>query len=342
MLMHLIRFDFNLLKALDALLIEKSVTRAAGRVCLSQPAMSGALKRLRDELNDQLLVRVGRENELTPLAQALARSVPELLSSIQNVLDTKLSFDPVNARRAFNFAMSDYASAVLLPEVLRRLSEEAPYITCHVHAVDDTSLSGLLNGDIDLVLIGFPKWDELNQSASDAELLSELLFSDDFVCVVAADHPAISRALTVQQYSEFPHGSVRFGKVSNLLIEGALHAAGCEYQVGLTAPNFVSLILMLPHTRLIATVPRRLALMLSKALPLRVLESPIALPRLNEVLVWHPRTALDPAHDYFRSVVCAAANSLFRTAPDAAMSRSASSVAATDLKPSHRTATGHT
>jgi LysR family nod box-dependent transcriptional activator len=310
MLMQLIRFDFNLLKALDALLIEKSVTRAAERVCLSQPAMSGALKRLRDELNDQLLVRVGREMELTPLAQALARSVPELVSSIQSVLDTKLSFDPATARRAFNFAMSDYASSVLLPDVLRRLNEEAPYITCHVQTVDATTLGGLLNGDIDLVLIGFPKWHELDESGSGAELLSELLFSDDFVCLVAADHPAISGALTVQQFSEFPHGIVRFGRVSNLAVEGAMHAAGCEYQVGLSAPNFVSLILMLPHTKLIATVPRRLALMLSRTLPLRVMESPIALPRLDEVLVWHPRAALDPAHDYFRSIVRASAQNL--------------------------------
>ena len=300
--MQLNRFDFNLLKALDALLKERNVTRAADRLAHSQPAMSGALKRLRDELKDQLLVRVGREMQLTPLAQALAISVPELINSIQCVLDTKLGFDPSTAKRGFNVAMSDYASTVLWPAVLRRFNEEAPYITCHVQKVDETTFNGIMGGDIDL-FIGLPAWEDIHEGRAGVDLSSKLLFSDDFVCMVSNDHPYVYGELTLQQYREFPHGIVRFSPQSELLVEGALRSAGFDYQIGLTAPNFVSLILMLPHTRLIATVPRALATMLATTLPLTVYECPITLPRLDEVLVWHSRTALDPAHEYVRRVV---------------------------------------
>jgi DNA-binding transcriptional LysR family regulator len=134
--------------------------------------------------------------------------------------------------------------------------------------------------------------------------------------VVAKDHPDILDGLTMRQYSEFPHGIVRFSRRSELIVERALRAAGLDYQLGVTVPNFVSLILMLPHTRLIATVPRRLALLLANTLPLRVLECPIPIPRLDEVLVWHPRAALDPAHDYIRSVIFASANKLARVSSD--------------------------
>src|SRR5260370_7621762 len=126
--MNLKSFDLNLLRSLDALLSERSVTRAADRVCVSQPTMSGSLQRLREYFEDQLLIRVGREMELTPLARSMAASVRDLLQSIQSTLDIKPSFAPATARRTFSTSMSDYAATTLLPPPLARLATYGPPI----------------------------------------------------------------------------------------------------------------------------------------------------------------------------------------------------------------------
>jgi LysR family nod box-dependent transcriptional activator len=305
--MQLHRFDLNLLKSLDALLAEKNVTRAAQRVFLSQPAMSGALKRLRDEFNDQLLVRSGREMELTPFAQELLVSVRGLLDSVQKILDTKLTFDPSTARLSFNFAMTDYASMVLLPNVLDRLVVEAPYISCHVQTVDDSTYEGIIGGDIDLY-VGIREWAEQYEARSGGCLLFEPLFSDDFVCMVAEDHPQIRDGMTIEQYCELPHSIVRFRRQAESIVESSWRNAGLDPRIGVTAPNFATLVLMLPHTKLIATVPRRIATALSRTLRVKIVECPVRLARLEEVLVWHPRASHGPAHDYIRSILFASAN----------------------------------
>src|ERR1700753_1546934 len=131
-IMHLNRFDMNLLIALDALLREKNVTRAGERIYLSQSTMSGALQRLRDYFGDELLVRVGRELELTPRAQTLVDPVRDILLRVQAALESEPSFDPATAARRFSIVMSDYCFLTFLRPVIKRLQEEAPGITCRV------------------------------------------------------------------------------------------------------------------------------------------------------------------------------------------------------------------
>lgn len=307
--MQLQNFDLNLLKSLDALLTEKSVTNAAERVFLSQPAMSGALRRLRDEFNDQLLIRNGRDMELTPLGASLAISVREMLQSIQLMLDTQVRFDPATARRSFNFAMTDYAAMVLMPRVLQRLTEEAPYITCNVQGVDETVSARVMSGDVDL-FVGIRPWLDANEAKFPSGLQAEPLFSDHFSCLVALDHPDIGASLSLEQYCALPHGLVRFPRQVRSLVESQVAVLGLDLKVGVTAANFAALGLMLPHTRLVATVQHRLAEVLARALPLKILACPIAIPPLEEVLIWHPRAALDPAHDYIRSIFFVSANEI--------------------------------
>ena len=305
--MQLRNFDLNLLKSLDALLTERSVTRAAERVYLSQPAMSGALRRLRDEFRDQLLIRKGREMDLTPLAKSLAVSVRQMLDSIQLMLDTQLRFDPLTARRSFNFVMTDYAAMVIMPHVVDRLSRDAPFIRCNVQAVDEAVASHMLSGDVDL-FIGIQGWLDQTEAKSSVTFCSEPLFADDFVCIIADDHPEIGDFMSMEQYCSMSHGLVRFPRQVESLVERQWHHSGLDLQVGLATANFATLVLMLPHTRLIATVQRRLAHTLARALPLRVVECPLAIPALEERLVWHPRAALDPAHDFIRSLLFDSAN----------------------------------
>jgi len=150
--MQLNRFDLNLLIALDALLHEKNVTRAAERVFLSQPAMSASLQKLRDYFQDALLVRVGREMELTPRALSLVQPVREALLKVQATLGTQPTFDPATVRRTYTVIATDEAIPELVPRVLGRLAREAPQIQCHVEQVSQTSLTRLSYGDADLCL----------------------------------------------------------------------------------------------------------------------------------------------------------------------------------------------
>ena len=145
--MQLNRFDLNLLIALDALLHEKNVTRAAERVFVSQPAMSAALQKLREYFNDQLLVRIGRDMELTPRGLSLVEPVREALLKIQATLGTQPSFEPETVQRTFSLIVSADAILRVLPQVLRKLAREAPGITCHVEHFSDTTLARLESGD---------------------------------------------------------------------------------------------------------------------------------------------------------------------------------------------------
>ena len=150
--MQLNRFDLNLLIALDALLREKNVTRAAERVFVSQPAMSAALHKLREYFNDPLLVRVGREMELTSRGESLVEPVREALLRIQMMLGTQPTFDPKTARRDFTVIMSEEAVPGVLPPLLRTLATEAPELDVHIEMVSPTALSRLEYGEADLCL----------------------------------------------------------------------------------------------------------------------------------------------------------------------------------------------
>ena len=139
--MQLNRFDLNLMIALDALLRERNVTRAAERVFVSQPAMSAALHKLREYFNDPLLVRVGREMELTPRGVSLVEPVREALLRIQLLLGTQPTFDPKPARREFTVIMSEEAVPGVLPALLRTLSLEAPELDLHIEMISPAALS---------------------------------------------------------------------------------------------------------------------------------------------------------------------------------------------------------
>jgi DNA-binding transcriptional LysR family regulator len=171
--MQLNRFDLNLLIALDALLREKNVTRAAERVFVSQPAMSAALQKLRAYFYDPLLVRVGRDMQLTPKGLSLVEPVHEVLLRVQATLATQPTFDPGSARRSFTLVVASSALALLLPQLLDRMVRDAPGVQCHVDSLNATSLSRLEYGDVDLCIaiddpqfFGQRHWPEWLRSAA--------------------------------------------------------------------------------------------------------------------------------------------------------------------------------
>lgn len=306
--MRLSGIDLNLLRALDALLSENNVTRAARKTFVTQQAMSSSLRRLREHFGDELLVRVGRGLELTPLGSALAQPMRELMLQVERTLSVQPLFDPASSDRHFRIAMSDYASMTLLPHLVRLLAAIAPHVLCEVRPMHAHVLRDLEQGDLDLCLLP-TNWRDY-QSSMPEHLRTLRLFCDDFVCAVDADHPDIADALTLDCYRTLPHGLVRFGGALRSLVEQSWDSAGLDLHVAATATSFTSLLFMIPGTRLVATAQRKLATLLLPLLPIRVFECPLPMETLHETLAWHDRNEGDHAHLFMRQMFSAAAADL--------------------------------
>jgi DNA-binding transcriptional LysR family regulator len=306
--MQFSHFDLNLLRSLDALLVERNVTRASERLFVTQQAMSGALRRLREHFENELLVRVGRQMELTPLARSLALPVREALLKAEAAFNTQPSFDPETAKGAVRVAMSDYTSLVLLPRFMQILAAEAPNFTVRLEAYSDLSFRRLDSGDLDFCITVSDRNLYRDYFPSE-EIRTEVLFHDDFVCVVDRRHPSAAR-MSLKAYRSAQHNVVRFGSGIRTLVERGWEQIGFDAHIAATVPSFATQIYMLPGTQLVATAQRRLAKVLAARLGLSVLKCPIALESLREDLMWHSRNDADPTHLYLRGAFRKAAERL--------------------------------
>lgn len=307
--MDLSRFDLNLLKALDVLLEERNVTRAAERLFITQQAASGALQRLRRHFDDDLLSPIGRRLEPTPLAVSLTIPVREALLAAKAALDTRPSFDPQTAKGNCRIAMTDYSLLVVMPQFLRRLSAEAPRMRCIIEPLSKNSFDRLDMGDLDFCLAAHDV--RLYGSHRPGKFIhSQPMFEDDFVCVVDPRNIDISKGMPLSLYRRLRHNSVAFGDGMSSIVEKAWSASKVEYDVAITASSFSSLIFMLPGTPLVATAQRRLANTLVPRLSLAIVECPLKLPKLYESLMWHERIEQDPVHAYLRRTMEAAVGDL--------------------------------
>lgn len=307
--MHFKNFDLNLLVALDALLAERNVTRAAERLRVTQPTMSNALQRIRDHFADDILTRSGRGMELTPLAQDLVQRTRDLLLQAAGVLDVDWVFDPSTAARAFRIIMSDYCAMVLMPPLVRRLVREAPGIDCEIVPLSGRAVAELVAGDIDICLTA-QDLSMFHASAGEEPFERQVLFRDRFVCAVAADHPEIGDALTREQFTRLPHVVVRFGNGALSIEEWALKRLDIAVPISVVASSFGMVPAMVPGTPLIATIQQRLADQIGGTLRLRYFPPPIALPELVETMLWHRRSARDRAHLWLRTTLSEVAAAL--------------------------------
>jgi DNA-binding transcriptional LysR family regulator len=304
--MQLNRFDLNLLIALDALLHEKNVTRAAERVFISQPARSAALQKLREYFEDPLLVRVGRDMQLTPRGLSLVGPVRDALLQIQATLGTQPTFDPRTVQRTFTLILSADALLRVMPTVLRRLAQEAPGIRCHVEHFSETTLSRLEYGNADLFLgLNSLRLFGLREFPESLRIVD--LRPVRWLCVVAQDHPTVGDAITEAQYLALPHV---FGWPSGHTLpleELVRRLLSADLDVRATTQGLLEIPFMLTGTRLVATLPEDLARTLSKLAPVKLLPVPFETPDTHEVVIWHKRNEPDPGHAWLREVLIAAA-----------------------------------
>jgi LysR family nod box-dependent transcriptional activator len=304
--MRLNRFDLNLLLALDALLQERNVTRAAERVFLSQPAMSSALARLREFFGDPLLVRVGRDLELTPRGRALLEPVHEMLLKAQAVLDVQPVFDPATAQRTFKMMIPDFVVPWLMPGTLRRLLQAAPGIRVELESWSASGPSRLVEGAIQLlVTLDSPRI--LGLASFPDSLCSAELQSMRWVCAVSADHPVIKDELTREQFLRHPHIYVRAEGDMLPVAESVRRHLRIELDVRVTTEDVLEIPFMLPGTPLIALMPEGLARQLAACLSIKTFEIPAGIVPARRVdLFWHRRDESDPGHAWMRDLIVAA------------------------------------
>jgi LysR family nod box-dependent transcriptional activator len=302
--MDLHLFDLNLLVALDALLTERNVTRAGNRLNLSQSAMSGALSRLRHYFQDELLVPVGRQMVLTPVAEGLVAPVREILLQIRGTLGSKPRFDPASSTRHLSVAVSDYVTDILMADVLRAARGQAPRITFELRPMGRRAGEDLESGELDFLIAPEGYVSPLQPT--------EVLFEDTFVCVVWAGNKAIGKTMTIEQYLDLGHVVVNVAGNEPPLNydEHFLRQSNYRRRVEISVPMFSMAPQLVVGTDRVATITTRLAAKYAEIMPLRLLPLPIAMPPMVERLQWHKVHECDPAHHWFRGLLKTVVQSL--------------------------------
>lgn len=298
---RLSRVDLNLLVVLDAIAQTGSVTLCAERLSLSQPAVSHALKRLRDLTNDPLFVR-GRSGLLpTPRAEALLPAVRSALGTVASAL-AEPSFDPATTDRRFRIAASDYSMMTVLPAVVAQIRTLASGATVEVRHGGPEALTAMERGELDIAFWG--------DETPGGPFQNKELFRERYVGLVCARHPLADKVrrekLTVDDYAAWPHviATLRDARLSP--VDKALKVLGVSRKFGMISPNFLANMASLPGTDLIMSVPSRLVRVADQE-ALTVFPLPFDLPDYPYSIVWHSRALADPAHQWLRDAVFTAA-----------------------------------
>lgn len=310
-MIELHNFDLNLLVAFDLLMEERNVSRAAERMFVTQSAMSHTLQRLRQQLDDPLLVKTPAGMKPTERALSLVEPVKSILRDIKRLIHAPEEFDPLQSSRRFVIAATDYMDLLVLPPLIERIAMAAPGIDIHVKRTElPFPESELEHSDLDVVL-GF---DTILKPAP--YLRKEKLFDDRMTCVVARKHP-ISRKkeLTLEEYVSRKHMLISRTGTRVGLIDEWLAERGLARRIALIVPHFLSAPFIVAKTDMILSLPERIANAFVGLAPLNVLPVPIELPAYDLVMVWHPLREPDPAHRWLRdqiAIVCRELDMSFR------------------------------
>jgi DNA-binding transcriptional LysR family regulator len=293
--LQLSSLDLNLLVVFDAIVKDRNITIAARRIGLSQPAMSNALARLRKTFNDPLFVRTGSGMLPTPYAQLLAPPIQRACELVEKSLEIDTAFDPLSARCTFQLYMTDIGEAVFLPKLLNALATRAPRVMVKVLRIPEHGeQTAMAKGEVDLAIGFFPDL----QSG----FFQRRLYSDDFVCLMRADHPRAQAPVTLKHYAAMRHAVIATAGTGH---EAAIERAVAKHRlsVALTIPHFMAVPVIVTQTDYVVTVPRRLALAISGFPGIKMFEPPMKIPKFEIKQHWHERYHHDPANRWIRSLI---------------------------------------
>jgi DNA-binding transcriptional LysR family regulator len=297
--------DLNLLLAFDALMRERHVTRAAERLDISQSSMSVSLAKLRDLLGDEILVRAGGSLAPTELALAMWPRVQEAILAVERAFEPAARFDPATATDKFRLIVIDYIDFMLMPAVMRAIRLQAPGVRIEMLQPNPHHFGEMLAaGELDLAISYFPQPPEY--------LKTRRLFSDRFVGICAAGHPVLQEQLDVARFCDLPHVTIEpdSAQIYNVQIDAALEPHGRKRNVRMVKPNFLALPFVLATSDLVSCIPARLARRMTGMAQVALFDLPVDLPSFDVRMLWHPRTANSPAHEWLRGVVLECSRSL--------------------------------
>jgi DNA-binding transcriptional LysR family regulator len=300
------RYDLNLLPVFITLMEERSVTRAADRLGITQPALSNALARLREMMQDQLFIRERYGIQPTPMALELAPVIAAALARIDDAILGQQDFDPRQAERLMTIAPNSYVEFVLVPAIVARLREVAPGIRLRLTPFGtDLGETGVMSGTTAMVfgrIIDPPN-----------NLVVQHLMDEGLACVVRADHPEIGGSISLEQYEHMRHVNVLPPGRLRVGLFTALEQQGIKREVAVSVTHFLAVPEMIAVTDYCATLPNRICQRLAADPRLKVLPTPVDLGTFPVEMAWHVRYRNDPAHRWLRTLI----SDIVKEAPDA-------------------------
>jgi DNA-binding transcriptional LysR family regulator len=293
---NLSRLDLNLLVAFDALLTERSVTRAAARVGLGQSAMSHNLARLRTLFGDELLTRGAEGMRPTPRARALADPVRMTLAQIQSAVLQREAFEPATADRVFRIGLADSIEVAVIPTLIERLQDSAPGVSLRLRSTNRISiLEELDTGGLDLGIGVFNEGQTHHKRRQ--------LYTDSFLCLFSAEQLNLSPPISLNDYLRWPHLLTSIADDSHGAVDEALAKHKLSRSIVMTTPGFLAVPFVVRRARVITTMPSRLARYFSETFGLVTSPVPIDLPSFTISLLWHASFDHDPGHLWLRQTV---------------------------------------
>ena len=311
--MNINKVDLNLLVYLDVLLREKNVTRAANQLNITQPAMSNGLKRLRDLLNDPILVRTSEGMVPTERAKELAPIVRGVLLTLEESLQPHKDFDPGQSSRVFRIMSSDYAASTLIPALLKKMREQAPATTLDIMTPSDVTFHDVENGKVDMAINRF---DQLPQSFH-----QKTVWRDSFACLVNRQNPVLKQ-FNLESYLKSRHiwvSKTGFGvgvgmdpkDIQKLgWVDEALAKLGKQRTISVFTRNYHVAMHLAVEMDLIATLPLRAARLYENDDSMAILDPPFAIPSIELKMIWSPLLHQDASHIWLRRLITETADEI--------------------------------
>lgn len=290
--MNLHRIDLNLFAVFDAIYTAGSLTKAADVLCITQPAVSNSLARLRDMLNDPLFVRTGHSMTPTPVAQNIIVPAREALGLLRKSVQQSHVFEPETSTKSFNFASRYLLEVSIMPRLMARLQSLAPNITLTNYEIARNQVvSSMASGNLDFYADA--------STFTDIHLKKQLIANDRFVALARKNHPIIQSELTLEKFLNLGHINVSNRKTGAGPIDIALDKLGAKRQIVMRGQHFLTVPSAISKTDLIACIPYHLA----KHYDLAMYELPFDIPLIEYFLYWHVSADHDSAHKWMREQI---------------------------------------
>ena len=305
--LNLQAIDMNLLRVFDTVYRERHLTRAGKYLCLTQPAMSHALSRLRALFGDELFVRTPRGMDPTPAAEQLAAPVAEAIAAVQRVLQSVNRFDPRSVRLTFRLGVTDHSSSVVLPPLLRRLQAEAPGVDVHAVHVNVESAHGLLDeGQLHMAIVASGEHPD--------RFASRHVLREPLVCLASSSNAAVGDPMTPEQFAALPHIVVAPSQAHRSLVDRLLAARNLHRRIVLSIPFLTAVPRLVAGSNLVCTIPRSIAEDARFFGDFRIAPVPLDDAVFDYFAVWHLRDEAGSAHRWLREVVFEAVPAALRAA----------------------------